>query len=1057
MKHAPMKLASVLGGVLLAAAAMADAPRPEWDDPFVIQVNTLPARASFIPFASEERALEYVANPKASSRYFSLSGDWAFRWSRSPSERPRDFQRPGFDVAEWDRIEVPSNWQIEGFGLPIYANARYPFDTSDLRAPREWNPVGSYRRNFKLPESWGWEPGADAPVFLHFEGVDSAFYVWINGQKVGYSQGSRTPAEFDVSDYLKEGDNSIAVEVYRWSDGAYLEDQDFWRLSGIFRDVYLWQGAREGFRDIELVADYEPEDGSGRLDLRVAARGGDGTVRARLLGHDGQTLAEVARPAAKAPANGWDWRLPLDRVEPWSAEKPTLYTVLLSVHDADDALLEAVPLQVGFKRVEIRDSILLVNGKAVVLKGVNRHEHDPDTGHVVTREGMLRDIALMKQHNINAVRTSHYPNVPEWYRLCDEHGLYVMDEANIETHGFGRHDADHRLVHHPDWKDAHVDRVLRMMERDKNHPSIIMWSLGNESADGPNMRAAYRAAKKRDATRPVHYENSQLPAFDGGSSDLISHMYLPARDIDRELAKWPEKPFLLCEYTHAMGNSNGNLDAYWDRIWAEPRLAGAYVWDWMDQGLRQPIPQDRVDHWGRSDFHAYGGWWEDKADVPHDGNFCMNGLLGADWKPHPGLLALKHLLQPLTARVEGESIIITNRFDFSNLYDLVKVEWNVTEDGKTQASGEFDIPSTPPGTSNALTLPAGILETRGEGEQFLNLSYRSLVDTPHFEAGHELGWDQVHLGGQWRPTPPSADGAIEISDSTDTVSVSGTDWRLSWSKQSGHLFGWAHAGKALLLGAAPDFSRAHTDNDRGAGYGRELPDQALDRMETWDEAAATWRPETTVERGGEAGPVTVTATGPLLDGRATLSVRYTVHGSGTLDVAMDYRADDGLPPLPRLGMHWLLPADFNRIRWYGPGPGPTYSDRNFERVGIHETTLMDDWVDYSRPQENGNKVDVRWMTLGNSDGSGLRVESTGDRLLSANPLPWSATQMLSTDYSWQLPQPTAVHLNIDHAQMGVGGDNSWGATPHEAHLLSAGSYSYQFRIAPVSSSQTQKP
>ena len=1026
-----------------AGANPAEPQRPFWDDPAVIQVNALPPRASFIPFATRERALEHAAEPKQSSRYLTLSGEWAFHWSPNPAARPAGFEAPGFSTADWDRITVPSNWQLYGHGLPIYANSRYPFDTAQLRAPRDWNPVGSYRRSFTLPDDWRADPGER--VYLHFEGVDSGFYVWLNGRQVGYSQGSRTPAEFDVTDDLLAGDNLIAVEVYRWSDGAYLEDQDFWRLSGIFRDVYLWRGAPRGLRDIEVVADYDPDDGSGRLTLRVETRG-DGTVTlaAELLDTAGETLARFERDRASGAFDDPDWETELGHVAPWSAEQPNLYTLLVSV--ADDDRREIVPLRIGFRRVEIRDSVLWINGKAVVLKGVNRHEHEPDTGHVVTREGMLRDIALMKQHNINAVRTSHYPNVPEWYRLCDQYGLYVLDEANIETHGFGRGDPNHVLVNHPDWRQAHVDRVVRVIERDRNHPSIFAWSLGNESADGPNMLAAYHEARRRDATRPVHYENSQLPAFNGSSSDFISHMYLPVSEIDRELEKWPDKPFLLCEYSHAMGNSNGNLDAYWDRIWAEPRLAGAFVWDWADQGLRQPIPFGRLDPWGRTDFFAYGGWWEDRAGVPNDGNFCMNGLVSADRVPHPGLLALKHQHQPVSATLEGDALVLRNRYDFTDLAAALTVQWTLSEDGAVRASGELAVPATAPGATARLALPSAVQADAGDGERVLALAYRSRGEPPFLEPGHELGWDQFRLGGQWRAAQPAAAGPPKVTEDDEHIAVVGAGWTLAVSKRTGRLENWQVDGRTVVSDARPDFGRAETDNDRGAGYGSDR-DGPLAPLNAWNDAHRSWKPEVRLENGGAEEPIAISARGRLLDGRATLDVTYTVYPVGAVDIDYRYNVHAELPALPRLGMQWALAARIDRMRWYGPGPGPTYSDRAFERLGVWQTGLMDDWIDYSRPQENGNKTGVRWMELTDADGAGLRIEALNGQPLSCNALPWDAARLRVTDYSWQLPQPAATWLNVDFAQMGVGGDNSWGATAHEEYLLTGKSYEYRYRVS----------
>ena len=507
--------------------------RPEWDDPSVIQVNTEKPRATFIPFADKESALANIDYPKRSPRYMTLYGEWKFRWSAAPADRPEGFFATDFVDAEWDRITVPSNWQMEGFGVPIYTNIVYPFKKDDFRAPTHWNPVGSYRRTFELPEEWGWSPGTSQPVYIHFEGVESAFYLWINGRQVGYSQGSRTPAEFDISDYLVAGSNVIAVEVYRWSDASYLEDQDFWRLSGIFRDVFIWKSMDTRIVNFQAIGDYNAKDGSGSLALDVTSKGA-GSILVELTDPADNSLILRQTLQAKGSHNQ-SANFQFASIRPWNAETPNLYNLALSILDKNGHPQEVIAQRIGFRRVEIKDGVFLVNGTNIKLKGVNRHEHHPDTGHYVTRDSMIRDIKLLKRHNFNAVRTSHYPNVPEWYSLCDLYGIYVIDEANIETHEFGRDDKN-ALNHSKEFKEAHVDRMRRMVERDINHPSIIMWSVGNESGDGPNTNACRDWAHERDPSRIVHYENStHSQGGKGFGTDIISRMYLEATDLDEIL------------------------------------------------------------------------------------------------------------------------------------------------------------------------------------------------------------------------------------------------------------------------------------------------------------------------------------------------------------------------------------------------------------------------------------------------------------------------------------------------------------------------------------------
>lgn len=1077
-----------LGAVLLASPGhAAEGGLPEWDDPAVIQVNTLPPRATFIPFEDRDSALALVDQPKQSPRYMSLSGQWAFKWSPSPDDRPREFHLPEFPVSDWDRIRVPGNWQVEGFGLPIYENTRYPFETKDLRAPRRWNPVGSYRRTFEIPESW------TGKVFLHFEGVESAFYLWINGHKVGYSQGSRTPAEFEISPYLHPGENLIAVEVYRWSDGSYLEDQDFWRLSGIYRDVYLWTAGENRLKNFQALADYDSVRQTGHLSVE-ASLAGEGSVKVELIDPaTGQTLFG----GTILPGEGGSGRIEtlIDPVRPWNAEQPQLYTVVLSILDGDGQVQEAIAQRIGFRRVEINAGRLLVNGVPVKLKGVNRHEHHPDSGHVVDTESMLLDIRLLKRHNFNAVRTSHYPNDPEWYRLCDLHGIYVMDEGNIETHGFGRH-PNNRLNHHPDWREAHLDRMRRMVERDINHPSVIMWSIGNESGDGPNTQACYDWASERDSSRPVHYENSTFRESAGTATDVISRMYLQAINIDELMAYWgPDRPLVLAEYTHAMGNSNGNLDAYWDRIWSDPHFAGAFVWDWMDQGLRQPVPYGLKDPWNRKDFMAYGGWWETPVNVGNANNFCMNGLLSADWTPHPGLRALKYVQQPVKVELVDAfipALKITNRYESLDPARELVLEWTVHEEGIPLRSGTLDLPSIAPGQDALVALPKEALVDNPQRETWIDFSFKTRNGSPWWDPGFEVAYQQFNLGGEWVPPAPAADGqVIEVAEANKGINLSGDDWSMEFHNWKGSLASWKVEGQELLQsGPRPDFWRAPTDNDRGAGLqeqGRFNPDpigppkpprgqiepgqerfpsvmkqrltpqqheKILYPSQIWEWAGPMWSPGKPLVRKLPDGSVRVLYSGEILDGRARVEVAYHVRTNGSLEVEFDYRTEADLPIIPRVGTEWILPAEFSQIRWYGRGPDPTYADRRWERMGVYATTVMDNWVDYSKPQENGNKVDVRWMEVTRPDGFGLLI--AGRQPLSCNVVPFTKEEMKGKAYSWQLPESTRTALNVDLAQMGLGGDNSWRYACHPEYRLEDRAYRFAYVVDPVRPSTKQK-
>ncbi|WP_221029227.1 glycoside hydrolase family 2 TIM barrel-domain containing protein [Actomonas aquatica] len=1057
-------LAALLGCTSSSFAttpASIDDGRPEWDNPAVIRWGHEQPRTTFLAFPSRQLAFDHRRAPKATPRYQSLSGDWQFHWSPNPTSRPTTFQQPDFDASTWSSITVPGNWQLQGHGLPIYANATYPFPITEARPPHDWNPVGSYRRTFTLPATWDYAPDAGEKVFLHFEGVDSAYYVWLNGELIGYNEGSRTPAEFDVTPHLQAGENLLAVQVYRWSDGAILEDQDFWRLSGIFRDVYLWQAGPTHVRDVKLLADFDPISRTGSLQVNLDLTGDEAAVVAdvELLQPSGAPLQSLQLSAD----NAWQAQHAQLAVAPWSAEAPHLYPVLVTLRDrASGDVLEVVPFEVGFRRVEIRDSQLLVNGVAVKLKGVNRHEHDPDLGHTVTREGMLRDIALMKRHNLNAVRTSHYPNVPEWYRLCDQAGIYVIDEANLETHGFGRHTLHNRIANDPAWAAPILDRLQRVVARDYNHPSVIMWSTGNESGEGPNLLACRVWANQADPSRPLHYENSnlQVEGFDGSSTDITSHMYLPADEMASELERFAGKPLVLCEYTHAMGNSNGNLDAYWDRIFADDRIAGAFVWDWMDQGLRQPIPFGRLDPWGRSDFFAYGGWWEDRARVRNDNNFCMNGLIDANGHPHPGLIALKHIIQPasaelLTASTDGMQVRLTNRLDFTDLSDAVTLHWTILQNGTPVDSGTTALASVPARRTSVVTINPSPDWLQLDGEILLQLSYRTATGSAYWKPGYELGWDQFPLVGEWiapNSAAASTAAAPQLTESDDHLTVTAADssWSLTFNRRTGALTDWQHAGTTLATGAAPDFWRATTDNDRGAGLGprRTSRELKLTASRTWQNAARQ-RVVTDVATSSTDTSAQVRFTTTVLEGAAELVLTYDVHADGSVDVDYAYAAQqDDLPIIPRVGMAWELPAAFSDLRWYGRGPEPTYADRAFAPLGIYANTVMGNWVDYSRPQENGNKVDVRWLELSiPSTGVGLRILSL-DTPLSCGIRPYADHELENVDYSWQLGPRHTTYLNVDLTQLGVGGDDSWGSIAHAPYQPRSTEYHYRYRLEP---------
>ncbi|MBC8194094.1 MAG: beta-galactosidase, partial [FCB group bacterium] len=648
---------------------------PEWEDPTMFDQNKEPGHASLMPYSSLDQAL--AGDRRDSEHRLDLNGAWKFNWVKKPSDRPLEFYKDSFDVSSWDDIEVPNSWQLQGYGQPIYTNVQEPFvNPEPPKPPQDNNPVGSYRRNFEISEDW--DGGA---IMLHFDGVKSAFFIWVNGKKVGYSQGSMTPAEFNISKYLQPGSNSISVQVFRWSDAAYIEDQDFWRLSGIYRDVYLMHVPDTHIRHFRAIASLENDYRDGRLVVTAnlknyTSENGMVALESELYDKRKNLVASIPSIDITIAAQSEEvieQKIVVPEIEGWTAETPNLYTLVLTIRDDKGEIIEYVSTRVGFRSVELVDGQMLVNGKPIIIKGVNRHEHDPVTGRTVSDESMIADIKLMKKFNVNAVRTSHYPNHPRWYELCDEYGLYLYDEANLESHAFWS-----KFTLDPLWEKAFLERAQRMVLRDVNHPSIIVWSLGNEAGYGPNHDVMADWIREYDPSRLIHYEGKE-PGYGPlpNHYDIIANMY-PSVDLMIKLHdENPERPVILCEYSHAMGNSNGNIFKYWDAIYKYPRIQGAFIWDWVDQGLL------RNDENGS--YYVYGG---DFGEVLHDGNFCINGVVSPDRQPHPGLYEIKHHMQNIKVTWDGLDVNkfkLENRYFFQNL-DHLNGTWELLEDGISLAA-----------------------------------------------------------------------------------------------------------------------------------------------------------------------------------------------------------------------------------------------------------------------------------------------------------------------------------------------------------------------------------
>jgi beta-galactosidase len=1007
----------------------------DWENPKVFGINKELPHSTLMVFPDRKTVLE--SKKTQSPFYLSLNGLWKFHWTKKPADRPEEFYKMEFSVEQWDEIKVPSNWQMEGYGIPIYLNSPYPFKKNPPYIQHEYNPVGSYRTEFIFPEEW-----EDRQVFLHFDGVESAFYLWINGQKIGYSQGSRTPAEFDITQYLKTEKNILAAEVYRWSDGSYLECQDFWRLSGIFRDVYLFSTPPVHVRDFEVITDLDDLYRDALLKVTAKVKNYSKTsqnarIEFVLLDNKGGVIGrdpffrENVKGIPSTEEITISTELKVKNPLKWSAESPDLYTLLIVLKDADGKVLEVEPCRFGFREVEIKNGQLHVNGVPILLKGVNRHEHDPVTGHYVSQESMIQDIKLMKQFNINAVRTSHYPDTPLWYDLCDEYGIYLIDEANIESHGMG-YRPDVTLGNNPEWKEAHLDRIIRMVERDKNHPSVIIWSMGNEAGDGVNFVAGSDWIHGRDTQRPVHYERAVLRPH----VDIYSPMYMRIEGLVKYASKPQTRPLILCEYAHAMGNSVGNLQDYWDVIESEPQLQGGFIWDWVDQAIARTTSD------GRS-FFAYGG---DFGDNFNDGNFLCNGLVQPDRRPNPHFYEVKKVYQYVKAEPADPQkgvVRIRNKYDFLSL-DFLDISWEMTADGQVIQEGALPKIALPPKKTTEIRIPFTKPELVPGAEYMMKVNFRLAEDHPWAEKGFLLAWDQFELPFEVLPSPqPDYESmpTLDVEETRASYKVTGKTFVLSVSKDSGALESYEFRGKQLITRPlAPNFWRAPIDNDNG----NRMPE----RLSIW-RAAGSGRVLKNIEVQ-QPNPYEVLIRADLLvpAGKSEQTIVYTIYGNGDVIVENSFKPGMELPNLPRFGMQMGVPGEFSTMTWYGRGPHESYWDRKTgAAVGLFSGSVEEQIHPYIRPQEVGNKTDVRWVSLTDKDGTGLKI--VGLPLLSISAWPFIMSDLERAEHTFELRRRNFLTLNIDFKQMGVGGDNSWGARPHPEYSLPARVYNYKFRITPL--------
>jgi beta-galactosidase len=995
-----------------------------WENPDVLQVNRESPRAYYIPYAD---AISADAGKRGRSPFYqTLNGNWKFRYHRSVSEVREAFYEEGVDVSGWDDLIVPSCWQMNGYDQIQYCNVNYPIPCDPPFVPDD-NPAGLYVREFNIRDEW-----KDKVKHVVFEGVNSCFYLWLNGSFIGYSQGSRMPAEFDLSPYLRSGKNRMAVMVLKWCDGTYIEDQDLWRFSGIFRDVYLLARSGERIRDVFNRVELSDDFGKAALSCMIETTG-PVEVCVELFDAEGRRVSKLA-----AVVNGSS-TLQLDIADPvlWNAERPNLYA--LNVSGAEEVL----HFKVGLRKVEVRDGVFQVNGQPIKLKGVNRHDSHPELGQTIPLAHMIQDLRLMKQHNVNTIRTSHYPNDPRFLDLCDEYGFYVIDEADLEAHGVLKTGDFHMLAKDPKWEAAFVERAVRMVERDKNHPCIIMWSLGNESGYGVNHIAMACWTKERDETRLVHYEGAALKYkghLDTRCLDVNSRMYATVQELlnygcDDSMTK----PLLQCEYSHAMGNSCGDLKDYWDVIYKYPKLMGGCVWEWCDHGIKTQTA-DRVQ------FFGYGG---DFGDKPNDGNFCIDGLVSPDRIPHTNLLELKKVIAPVLLEAEDlfkGTLRVTNRYDFIDLSDAV-VQWKVEQDGETIMQGELPSLQTGPQQSETVTVPYQ-LPAAASGRWFLNLTVVQRSDKRWAAAGHELTSEQFELPVAWAASVSSGSAmrlpdTIRVEQSGSEVIVEGFDFRHVFDLHTGTFTQITKHGVPLIQGKSHfNIWRAPADNDRKikVSWMQEGYDRAVTkvyRAEVVRSVASLVQIEVDYSLGGYIKA-------PLLHGKAL----WEVDGGGVIKVSTQIKVREDLPYLPRFGLQLTMPQGNELVEYFGYGPHESYVDkRQSVKKGKYLLTVDGMHQSYIVPQENGSRYGTEWATVSNALGMGLKFTSPSGEF-SFQALHYTPQDLTAARHAHELRRRNETILHLDHRMNGIG-SSSCGTDLLEQYQLNDKELSFELWIAPI--------
>ena len=1040
----------------------------DWENCDIIGINKEPPHNTLLVYNNIEEASK---DTNESSCFISLNGLWKFHWVKRPADRPSEFYKIDYNVDSWKEIEVPSNWQMKGYDIPIYTNINYPYSVNTKIIPsidNENNPVGSYRRIFSIPKEL-----VDKEIFIHFAGVKSAFYVWVNGVRVGYSQDSMSPAEFNISKCVHANNNILAVEVYRWSDGSYLEDQDMWRFSGIFRDVYLFATPKTHIRDYYVFSELDDDYKNAILNLRVKICNYEATNQTSLnlevLLVDGiekvVDFGELVESFIKLkPHSEKEVLIQKKIVNPkkWTAETPNLYQLFLILRNENNEIVEVEKCKFGFRKIEIKeDGGFYINGKSILFKGVNRHEHDPDHGRAMPISRMIQDIKIMKQNNINAVRTSHYPNHPKWYDLCDEYGIYILDECNLESHGL----RDILPNSDPKWKRACVERMVNMVERDKNHPSVIIWSLGNEAGMGNIFKELKEETLKIDKTRPIHYEGDYKQEV----SDIVSNMYLTPRRLSRNIKQMKssplpgisykldkKKPYLLCEYAHAMGNSLGNLQEFMDVFENYPNAIGGFIWDFVDQGLRKTADDGK-------EFWAYGG---DYGDEPNDKNYCINGILLPDRLPNPALYEVKKVYQDV--KVYAVNLIegifkIHNRFNFVSLDDY-NISWELTANGIKIEEGNLEKINSLPNEQKQIQIPYHKPKITPNTEYHLKIMTSLVNETIWADKGHIIAWDQFQLPFTPIEERLSLDdiSEVKLNEFGDFYLISGENFTLQIGKHSGVLESYIYKSIKLISSPLiPNFWRAPTDNDLGL---IDFADQAAPSVDYRWKEASNKRILKNIKYE-QVGPkiIKIEANFDIENTKEGLTINYNIYGDGKVIInnVMTPTLD-----IVRFGMQMRVPQMLNNLTWFGRGPHETMLDRKSgAALGVYKGKVKELIHQYVRPQENGNRTDVRWAALLNDNDIGLLISDEGDTYLNVSAWPYSMEDLENAKHIHELPTRENITFNIDLNQQGVGGDIPAMAMLHDKYKMHRNiEYRYSFclrgystKVGKLKNLASQKP